>query len=130
MPIRFVDRSATIVGRVAAALGNATAAVTGTFVAPAGRTGSVHAQLQDSACAMQGIFQSNSNRTGTIVASLGDMSGFFNASLASASSNTFTFTVEGSGTEWATFGHEFARGEIPAAAVIQTSGGGQVTHQA
>lgn len=46
------------------------------------------------------------------------------------SGQTFAVSVEGSGTDWVTFGHPFARGVITGAPVLTTSGGGAVQHQA
>jgi hypothetical protein len=77
MPIRFVDRSSTIVARIAVTLANHAAALAGTFTAAASRTGSIAAQMQNHASAFVGLSQANANRVGTIGVTLTDMAAAF-----------------------------------------------------
>jgi hypothetical protein len=101
MPIRFVDRAATIVGRVTTTLAEAAANFDGTFTAAAARTGSIVSQLQDMAGALQGLFQANANRVGTIASTLSDHTAAFrppaNTSLLEAD---WQSRISGSGVSW------------------------------
>jgi hypothetical protein len=72
MPIRFVDRAATVVGRVATTLADVSPNFDGTFTTAPARTGTISAQMQDHSAQLSGIFQSNANRVGTIGTVLGN----------------------------------------------------------
>lgn len=69
MPIRLIDSSAAL-GQVASTLADSTAALTGTHVAPASRTGTIGPQLAPLTGSLTGEFQANANRTGPLSASL------------------------------------------------------------
>jgi hypothetical protein len=101
MPIRFVDRAATIVGRVTTTLAEAAANFDGTFTAAAARTGSIVAQLQDMAGAVRGIFQANANRVGTISSTLaGHAAAFRGPANTTALEADWRARIAGVGVVW------------------------------
>lgn len=70
MPIRFVDKTGVVVGRLSSTLGSHTAAFTGTFNVASARTGTIASQMTNATANFVGAFQS-AGRTGTIASTLG-----------------------------------------------------------
>ncbi len=93
MPIRFVDKSATISGRVTATLGSVTTDFDGTFTAAPSRTGSVASLMQNHSSAFVGQFQANANRVGTIGVTLAGATASFVGSGSLGANQPGTFSV-------------------------------------
>jgi hypothetical protein len=116
MPIRFVDRAATVVGRVATTLADVSPNFDGTFTTAPARTGTISAQMQDHSAQLSGIFQSNANRVGTIGTVLGNhVASFLGGGAVQPGTGITTFSILGTQTttqRW-TFLHAFRPGDVP-----------------
>lgn len=116
MPIRFVDRSATVVGRITTTLANFAADFDGTFAAAPGRTGTIAAQLQDCSAGIVGSFQVNANRIGTIASTLDGATSLIVGSVPGQTTSdvtSFQLTSVVGGSQPFMLGHGFKRGDVP-----------------
>lgn len=127
MPIRFVDRSQTIVGHAAVSLADVSPNFDGSFTAAPGRTGAVVGQLENHAAAISGIFQVNANRVGTVASTLSNAtSSMIGSAPGAPNPNEITalaVTSVAGGTQPFFFGQEFKEGDV-------ASGQGVVTDTA
>lgn len=86
MPIRFLDLQSRR-AQLVAALSGVAAVLSGTNVAPPGRTGVLQPQLAGVTANLQGLFTTAPNRTGQLVSQLGGVSTLAFGTFSAASGN-------------------------------------------